>query len=376
MATSTDDRSFYYARLPSVSDRYSKWWLDKNTAMRHYVETMLMRTNQMFVYHNMPASIPPNVLELALQTYGCVVIARCGDSEFLPGRVISNHTYVPTDPIPGAGTDVSQLAEKADEATEEVTGSADTTVNDLYFFNATPGGMGDIYYRPTIAVVANPLFKSSHNFTIGKDCALMMNDIFMNGLLPTFYRYAKEYLETDISIISALYNTRIRAILEASQGPEYESAKQFLADIESGKMSAICSRPLIEGFHVWPDSVNGASTLASIIETRQSLQVAWYNELGIDPAFSAKREYVSAEEIGSNTDLLMPLIDHMLVCRKDALDQINGLFGTNITVEKASAWSHKAKIAESNAIAEASELAEQQEKGGEDGGEESNDSSE
>lgn len=338
----------------------AKWYQNKDSTIRKYVRYMLSRTTQMFVYHNMPASISPQFMETALQEYGQLCIARIPSSALLPDQVINTDELLPLDPIPSPGVDLNKIIETADEATADLTGSTASSPSNIYFFQCSTGGRPDIYYRPTKCIVANPLFKESQSFTIGKDCVLMRNDIFAQGLLPIMFRYAKEYIESDITIISSFLNTRVRTIIEASEGPEIESARQFLADIEAGKMSAITSRPLIDGIKVWTESQSSsASILTQVIEARQALQVAWYNELGIDPNFSLKREYVSAEEIGSNTDLLMPLVDHMLVCRKNAVDAINRLFGTNIEVEKASAWAHKSRMAQSNAIELVSELSQE-----------------
>ena len=366
-STPTSPQSHWFPDVSASS--LAKWYTNKDQTMRKYVELMLARTSQMFVYHNLPASMSPQLLETWLQTYGQLCIARIPESELLHLNVLTTNTneLVPNDPIPGPGIDMLKIIEQADQPTEDLTGSAasNTSTSDLYFFTCEAGGRYDIYYRPTMCVVANPLFKESHRFTIGKDCVLMKNDVFSQGLLPVMFRYAKEYVEADITIISSFINSRIRTIIEASEGPEIESARAYLADIEAGKMSAIASRPLIEGLKVWSENTGtSASILTQTIEARQALQVAWYNELGIDPNFSLKREYVSAEEIGSNTDLLMPLVDHLLVCRKDAVDQINALFGTDISVEKASAWAHKSRMAQSNAVQHLEEIGE---KGGNSG---------
>lgn len=348
--TNSPNNSRWFPDIPV--NNMSKWYQNKDLTIRKYVENMLSRTAQMFVYQNLPKSMPPQIMETWLQQYGQLCIARIPSTDFITQGVetVNTDSLIPIDPIPDPDTDVTQIIEHADEPTANLTGSASET-SDIYFFTCEPGGRPDIYYRPTICIVANPLFKEQKNFVIGKNCVLMKNDVFAQGLLPIMFRYAKEYTEADITIISTFLNTRIRTIIEASDGPEIESARQYLADIEAGRMSAITSRPLIDSLKVWSDSIGTASLLTQTIDARQALQVAWFNELGIDPNFSLKREYVSAEEIGSNTDLLMPLVDHMLVCRKNAVDQINKLFGTNILVEKSSAWAHKAKMAQTNAVA-------------------------
>lgn len=350
--------------FPDIPIRNIEWYTNKHAAINTYVQNMLSRTSQMFSYASLPSTIPSQLMEINIQTKGLICITQVSKSQFIPDRIISNNMGISKDPIESpfsnSAPDMNEVAQKADEATEDLTGTSADEPDDLYFFACDPGDQPDIYYRPTQVHIANPLLSVALTRTIGKDCVIIPNDIFNQGLLPTLIRYAREYLEADISIIGAFYNTRMRTIIEASAGPELEAAKQYLKDVEAGKLAAIGTRALIDGLKVWPQSTNHASELQGIIEARQAIQVAWYNELGIDPNFSVKREYVSAEEISSNTDLLMPLIDHMLVCRKLGFDAVNDMFGTNINVEKSSAWAHKARIAQSNSMAIAAESAGEQ----------------
>ena len=71
------------------------------------------------------------------------------------------------------------------------------------------------------------------------------------------------------------------------------------------------------------------------------MKASWYNEIGLNANFNMKREYLSEEELRASTDVLLPLIDDMLRCRKEAIDKVNSEYGTNITVDKNSAWENK-----------------------------------
>ena len=51
-----------------------------------------------------------------------------------------------------------------------------------------------------------------------------------------------------------------------------------------------------------------------------------------------KRESINSNEAQLNDDMLLPLIDDMLKNRQDALDKVNNMFGTDISVEFNSAW--------------------------------------
>ena len=51
-----------------------------------------------------------------------------------------------------------------------------------------------------------------------------------------------------------------------------------------------------------------------------------------------KREAIGGNEAALNEDFLLPFIDDMLQCRREALEKINAMFGTEITVDFSSSW--------------------------------------
>ena len=51
-----------------------------------------------------------------------------------------------------------------------------------------------------------------------------------------------------------------------------------------------------------------------------------------------KRESINSGESQLNNDALFPLIDDMLSNRKKAIQKVNDMFGTDITVDLSSSW--------------------------------------
>ena len=81
-----------------------------------------------------------------------------------------------------------------------------------------------------------------------------------------------------------------------------------------------------------------------------------------------KREALGAGESGLNADILFPLVDDMLANRQECLDEVNKMFGTNITVEFNSTWVDNKREAEAelqNLENQASQLATEEQEGGE-----------
>ena len=279
--------------------------LDKASSTFNYVQYMLDRTNCMFRYSGLPDTIPEPMFEYMLQVYGSVAIIE--------------HN------------------------------------GDIYAIRCEFGGPPDPYYRPTQAVAANPALNITDTFKVVNHlppferaiwdemppCVRFLNDSQIMGLIPLFARYAVQMTENDISIRCAQINLRQQTIVLADSGPEIESAKAYMAGLEAGKLSAVMKRPFLEGVKVMNAATNQSNTIMQLIELQQYLKASWYNEIGLNSNFNMKRQYVSSDEINSTADIMLPLIDNMYNSRKSACEAVNRQFGTNISVEKDSAWEKK-----------------------------------
>ncbi len=284
--------------------------LNKDLSTRNYVEYMLDRTIRMFRYKNLPDTIPAPMLEAMLQLYGSVIVT-------------------------------------------EVEGS-------LYAFRGNFGGPPDPYYRPTQCVVANPALGYSATIRVINhlppfdrtlwdkmpDGIRFLNDTQIRGMIPLFSRYASQMTENDISIRSAQINSRSQLAITANDGPEIESAQAYIDGLEAGKTYVMAKRPFLEGVDVHDVGRTGGDTIIQLIELQQYLKASWYNEIGLNSNFNMKRQYMSADEIQSSSDIMLPLVDNMLECRMQAIDAINEHFGTKIEVDKDSAWAHKQLISD------------------------------
>ena len=264
---------------------------DKQKSVNNYIKYMLARTQSMFKYNNLPSTIPQKMLELYLQCNGACAIAS----------VNSN----------------------------------------LYAFVGGFGGEPDEYYRPTIYTVANPYLKFNKNLKIDDDCIIIPNDSLFIGLLPMFNKYATQLVENDLSMNIADINSRIISLISASDDRTRLSAEQYIKDIIEGKLGIIADNSLIndESIKAQVFGTSSASgTLTNLIEYQQYIKASWFNDLGLNANYNMKRESINSNEAQLNDDMLLPLIDDMLKNRQDALDKVNNMFGTDISVELNSAW--------------------------------------
>ena len=282
---------------------------------------LLNKTAQMFEYTNLPATLPKTALELILQTFGSAVI-------WLPSP---KYTPIGHGPM----FDYSAL----------VTSSNSDTLSSsppIFAFTYSLADAPDPYDEPYKVVITSPGFSPtiSETLELNKDCVIIKNDTYMRGLSWLHRKYAYLLTEAEISLRSTLICLRDQLTFIAKTEPQRAAVSKYLTDRENGVPGSILAPDLGSPLEaLQSDGRSNAVELA--VNGRQAIYAAWYNEIGLNPSFSLKREYTSAQEIDTNTDLLTPTIDDMLYCREQAVESINAMFGTNISVHKSSAWELK-----------------------------------
>lgn len=269
----------------------------KEKIYNQYLAYMFDKLMPMFDYDGLPDSIPKRDLELIITRYGHATIA------------------------------------KAD--------------GDLYAFRGSLSGEPSIYYMPTMSIVANPRLKTSFAFTIDKNCVIVPNDSLYRGMIPIVTRYAALLTENYISFRCALVNGRAMNLITGSTDAERNSAITYLSDLERGKLGVVAENAFVGGVKAQPLFGQGSSGIfTGLIEINQYILGSFYNEIGLNSNFNLKRESINASETDLNRDGLVPLIEDMLYNRQIAVDKINKMFGTSITVSFNSVWKKTEYMAE------------------------------
>lgn len=261
---------------------------DKSKVFENYCKYTFTRTQSMFTYEGLPDTIPVQWLESYLQRNGSCCIAEH------EGK--------------------------------------------LYALLGNAGGELDEYYQPTIYTVANPALNLSKSFKIGEDCVYCRNDYDAIGLVPLVSRYCGLMTENLLTVRISDINMRMMNLLSAPDDNTLQSTKQYLKDLEEGKLGVIGETPFFDGLKLQSKGVGNGDYMIQFIELQQYLKGSMYNELGINANFNMKREALSGQEVALNDDALMPLIDDMLKQRRAMCDELNEMFGLNVSVDYGSTW--------------------------------------
>ena len=263
---------------------------EKDLFLNNYIDDMLTKCNQMFVYTGLPDTVPKRILEKYLTENGDCIFTKHNDKFVIL--------------IGGAGGELNE------------------------------------YYEPTKYIVANPYLKLTKEYTINTendDCVLMRNDCKSRGLLPLLSKYAVLCNDCEISINMLTNNLRTQYLISAGDNKTKENADIFIKKLIDGDFSCIAENTFLDGVKVH-NVVTNASYIKDFIELNQYLKATAFNEIGLDANYNMKRERLTAGEVELNTSILIPLADDMLEQRRIAIDAINKKYGLNITVDLSSVW--------------------------------------
>ena len=285
---SKDEKRSYYDNTVSYSAT------NKAENVQNIIDGVLNKTLTMFLYTNLPDTLPIEELEKILQ-------------------------------LSGAGF-VTMIDEQL------------VVLKGAYSYDEV-----DIYNRPYKINCYLPDKKTYKMFNIS-DGVIIKNDYLERGLLPIFKKWGYLINESELTLIIANRYKRMVKTFIANDDPTAESVRTYLAKVDNGESSVITSNILWESIKI--DGETNTNTLHELIEFDNYIKSELYKEIGLYSNDNMKKERLISSEVENGMNSIYPLVDNMLNCRKQAIDKINKKFNTNISVEFTSSWEYRLNLGE------------------------------
>lgn len=246
-----------------------------------------------FEYNNLPATLPGREIELNLILTGHAVIFK---SEKVGGLI--------------------------------------TTRTSLYGY--------DVYNRPIKAVYGNPIIRSKV-LTFGENSeviynnriqgSVLTNQIVDSGLNTYIKRYARLLADIESTIDIRIVNSRMTAYAVASNNAMAEQLKAFNAQVEGGKRAILTDNAYVEAFrNIDIAGKSDTERVNDLIIARDKILASFFREIGVKMTDLQKRAQLTDDEVNADEQLLLINPLDMLRERKEGLERVNNMFGTDITV--------------------------------------------
>lgn len=293
----------------------------KEKIIKFFMNNMARRTSTMFKWEGLPEKLTQRYLELLTQLKGVSGLIKQGEEYYIVRGSLGeklNPEYMPTKYI--VSNPYLEITSKS---------------YDIY------GSLRNKEYKPEDSVVIIP------------------NDSLYLGLNEIFSFHSEILTEIQLTKRCVLVHERMPYAFVAGDNNAYQSVKDYLKDLDDGELSAIFDKNLLKETNILSSSnSSGRNVITQLLEAEQYQKAALFNDLGLQLNYNMKRETITSSEAQLGESALLPLCDDMLNMRKKACEQMNELFGLNVSVDFSSAWKDLRKSIETEMKVAEKELGE------------------
>lgn len=195
----------------------------------------------------------------------------------------------------------------------------------------------DLYHRPTSFTVANPCLPSEKK-TPRKDCCVCYNTT--NYQYPETFNtlcdiYARRLAELDLSVDTSVKNSRVCLIPIVEDEKEAIRTARLIQEMYDGEPTALSYHTSFgkeKGELIFPIKARDNIVVSELADARRNILADFWSHLGVKTVAVDKKERTNLAEMSSNDTQLMLASDIILKPREVWCEEMNAMFGTNISV--------------------------------------------
>lgn len=202
----------------------------------------------------------------------------------------------------------------------------------------------DVYNRPIYADVYIPNSKETKTIKLS-DGVVFRNDYLEKGLSKIFEKYSYLISESELTLYLVNLWKRTEKVFTANDDGTVESVREYLSKVEDGELGVIVSNMLFDSLNVKTYGDSGGS-LKELIEYDNYIKSQLYSEIGLYSNENMKKERLVVSEIETGLNSIYPLVDNMYNSRIKSIKQLNEKFNLNVDIEFTSSWEYRLNLGE------------------------------
>lgn len=195
----------------------------------------------------------------------------------------------------------------------------------------------NVFYRPTTAIITNPLFNKTIEARIGVDTELVRLSPDWLGVWDIVEYYADLMALTSETIATNLINSKFSYVFAAEDKASAESLKKLYDQIASGEPAAFADKKLFndEGdpsWYLFCQNLKQNYIAGDLLEDLAKIDSRFNTEIGIPNVNIAKTSGVGAAEVLANNVDTQSKAALWLETLQESLAKVNEMFGLDISV--------------------------------------------
>lgn len=196
----------------------------------------------------------------------------------------------------------------------------------------------DVFYRPTNALVSNPLLRGITSPRIGVECALIKLQPDYGNIMDLITFYADMLAMSAQTAGVNLFNSKLSYVFSAKNKAFANSFAQMYDRISSGQPMVVVDKDLFnnDGSPNWMEFQQnvGQNYIADrVLEDMRKWESMFDTHIGIPNANTAKKERLITDEVNANNVETVALCDLWLDTIKEGCKKAESLFGIKLTTD-------------------------------------------
>lgn len=196
----------------------------------------------------------------------------------------------------------------------------------------------DVFYRPTNAVIANPLLRGTLQPRIGTQCSLVRMQPDYGSCWDIVSYYADLLALATESLAANMVNSKLAYVFACENKTVAESFKKMYDQINEGNPAVFADKKLFaeDGSPLWDSFQNNLKQnyiAKDILEDMIKIDARFCSEIGIPNVNMAKESGVTDDEVQANNVDTRSKASLWLETIKEGIKQTNDMFDLNITVD-------------------------------------------
>jgi hypothetical protein len=196
----------------------------------------------------------------------------------------------------------------------------------------------DVFYRPNIAVITNPLLNGQKSLKIDIQCTLFKLQPDYGGIMDIVNYYADMMALCAETAGINLVNSKLSYVFGADGKAEAETFKALFDDIASGKPCAVTGKNMFrpDGTPAWTmfsQNVGQNYIVSDILADMRKIENMFSTAIGIPNANTDKKERMSTDEVNANNTETQTLCELWLEQLQEVCEKTRELFKIKISVD-------------------------------------------
>lgn len=196
----------------------------------------------------------------------------------------------------------------------------------------------NVFYRPTRAVMTNPVLKGIQERRIDVDCVIMHLQPDYMGIMDLCNHYAEKMALASSAINQNLWSTKISTVFFASNDAEQQSIKKAYDRMTDGDPMVVVNKNLRDEngqlkYEVFNRQVKESYVIDQLIADLRKIEAEFDTRIGVPNANTDKRERLITDEVNANNVETHILADTWKDSIDDGIKRVKNMFGIELKCE-------------------------------------------